>query len=91
MKDYSDYQKKVIARYYDHREQIDTSRLEELVAGLFLAEGKKRAGLWKTAEKLMLRLGVPRGRVEHILKTDDPAILAEVVKDLQAGRIKPQG
>ena len=26
-------------------------------------------------------------RVDHVIKTADPAILAEVVKDLQAGKI----
>ena len=89
MPEYSNYQKKVINRYYENREQIDQSRLEELVTNLFLSEGKKRAKLWKTAEEIMLRLNVPQSRVEHVVGTDDPAILAEVVKDLQAGRIKP--
>lgn len=91
MAEYSKYQKKVIGRYYDNREQIDEGRLSELVTNLFLADGKKRAKLWKTAEELMLRLNVPQGRVEHVVGTDDPAILAEVVKDLQAGRIKKTG
>lgn len=89
MPEYSNYQKKVISRYYENRDQIDQSRLEELVTSLFLAEGKKRAKLWKTAEEIMLRLNVPKSRIEHVVGTDDPAILVEVVKDLQAGRIKP--
>ena len=87
MKKHSNYQKKVIKRYYDNREQIDQQRLSELVTSLYLAEGKRRAKLWKTAEEAMLRLNVPQSRVEHVLKTDDPTLLAEVVNDLQAGRI----
>lgn len=89
MKNYSDYQKKVIKRYYDNREQIDEQRLSELVANLYLAEGKKRAKLWATAEELMRRLNVPESRVKHVVGTDDPAILAEVVQDIQKGIIKP--
>ena len=89
MGEHSDYQKKVIGRYYENRESIDEGRLGELVTSLFLAEGKKRAKLWKTAEEIMLRLKVPESRVAHVTASNDPAILAEVVKDLQAGRIKP--
>ena len=88
MKDYSNYQKKVIGRYYDNREQADNQRLSELVTNLYLAEGKKRAKFWETAEEIMRRLKVPESRIAHVLSTDDPAILAEVVNDLQAGRIK---
>ncbi len=89
MKNYSNYQKKVIGRYYENRDQIDQQRLSELVTNLYLAEGKKRAKFWETAEEIMLRLKVPSTRVEHVVNTGDPAILAEVVNDLQAGRIKP--
>jgi hypothetical protein len=90
MADYSKYQQKVIKNYYDNREQIDEQRLSELVTNLFLSEGKKRAKLWQTARDLMLRLGASESRVEHVVSTDDAAILAEVVKDIQAGRISPK-
>ena len=88
MKDRSEYQKQVIKRYYDNRGQIDEQRLGELVTSLFLAEGKRRVNLWRTAEQIMIRLNVPNSRVEHVVGTDDPAILAEVVKDIQSGDIK---
>jgi len=84
---YSKYQQKVISRYYENRDQIDQQRLAELVTNLFLAEGKKRARHWQTAEDVMRRLKVPESRIAHVLASDDPAILAEVVNDLQAGRI----
>ena len=87
MRDYSSYQKKVISRYYDNREQIDSGRLSELATDLFLADGKKRVRLWQRAEELMLRLKVPESRVQHVVNKDDPAMLAEVVKDLETGRI----
>lgn len=88
-REYSRYQQKVIARYYDNRDQMDEQRLSELVASLYLTEGKKRTKLWDTAKELMARLNVPPSRIEHILKTADPAILAEVVKDIAAGKIRP--
>lgn len=88
-REYSRYQQKVIKRYYDNRDQMDEERLSELVASLYLAEGKKRAKLWETAQDLMVRLNVPPSRIVHILKAADPAILAEVVKDIAAGKIRP--
>ncbi len=87
MPEYSKYQQKVIKRYYDNRDQIDEQRLSELVTNLYLAEGKKREKLWQTAEEMMRRLNVPESRITHIMSTGDPAILAEVVNDLQAGKI----
>jgi len=88
-REYTRYQQKVIQRYYDNRDQMDEQRLSELVASLYLAEGKKRARLWETVRELMTRLNVPASRIEHVIKTGDAAILAEVVKDIAAGRIRP--
>lgn len=88
-RNYSPYQDKIIKRFYDNRESIDQTRLSDLAAELYLAEGKKRERLWKQAGEVMERLGVPQSRLEHVLKTADPAILAEVVQDIQNGHIKP--
>lgn len=85
--DYSKYQQKVIKRYYDNREQIDEQRLSELVTNLYLASGKKLEKHWETAEEIMKRLKVKESRIEHIMSTKDPAVLAEVVKDIQSGSL----
>ena len=89
-RDYSRFQKKVIQRYYDNRPQVDEQRLAELVAELYLASDKKKPKLWETAREIMLRLGTPQSRVDHVMKTADPVILAEVVKDVQSGKIRPK-
>lgn len=89
MADYSRYQQKVIRRYYDNRDQMDEQRLSELVANLYLAEGKKKAKLWETAAELMERLNVPPSRITHVVGTGDAAVLAEVVKDIASGVIRP--
>ena len=87
-REYSKYQQKVIRNYYDNQEQIDEQRLSELVTNLFLSEGKKLAKHWETAEGIMGRYDIPESRVKHIMDSADAAILAELVKDIQAGRIK---
>jgi hypothetical protein len=88
-KDYTPYQQKVIRQFYENRDQIDEQRLSELVTNLYLAEGKRKLDkMWKSAEEIMTRLKVPPARVEHVVATRDPAILAEVVKDIQSGLIQ---
>ncbi len=89
-REYSNYQKKVISRYYENREQIDAQRLAELVTSLYFVTGDKQiAKLWASAGETMERLKVPKSRVAHVLERKDPAVLAEVVKDLEKGIIGP--
>ena len=78
----------MIKRYYDNRDSIDQQRLSELCTNLFLTEGKKKQKLWEKAQEIMERLNVPPTRIDHVLKSADPAILAEVVKDLESGAIR---
>lgn len=88
MSDYTEYQKKVIRRFYDNREGGDEQRLKELCTDLYLAEGKKRTKLWESAKNILERLRVPPSRIEHVMKSADPVQLAEVVKELDAGTLK---
>jgi hypothetical protein len=85
--DYSRYQQGIIKRYYENREQIDEQRLAELVTNLYLAPDKKKAKLWEQAQELMERMKVPKSRIEHVINSGDPTVLAEVVKDLQNGSL----
>ena len=72
----------------DHQAVLRQSRyfiaqkLSELVGDLYLAEGKKKK-LWTAAEAAMKKLGVPQSRVDQIMKLENPAMLADLVKDLQ--------
>lgn len=91
-REYSNYQRKVISRFYENREQLDQQRLGELVTSLYLATGEKqKQKLWKGAEEAMTRLKVPPSRIRHVLERQDPAILAAVVEELQKGIIGPGG
>ncbi len=87
-REYSNYQKKVISRYYENRDQIDAQKLGELVTSLYLATtDKQKQRLWNQAAETMTRLKVPESRIAHVTEKADPALLAEVVKDLQSGVI----
>jgi hypothetical protein len=84
MADFSPYQQKIIKRYYNNQDTIQRQRLAELVTELYLSEGKKRQKVWASIAAAMQKLGVPQSRIDHLLKQDNPALVAEVVKELEA-------
>jgi hypothetical protein len=83
-RDFNAHQQKIIKRYYNNLEQLSTQRLAELVGELYLAEGKKKAKAWLSAAAAMEKLGVPKSRIEHLVQQQDPALIAELVKELDA-------
>ncbi len=87
-RDYSQYQQKVIQRYYENKDQIDEQRLSELVTNLYLAPPKKQAKMWESARELMERMKLPVARIEHVMAAKDAAVLAKVVEELQKGVLK---
>ena len=82
-RDYTPYQQKIIRRYYDSQDTILRQRLAELVGELYLSEGKKRQRAWEAAAAAMKKLEVPQSRIDHLLAQGNPALLAEVVKELE--------
>jgi hypothetical protein len=83
LEDYTPYQQKLIKRYYSNQGVLQQQRLAEMVSDLYLSEGKKRQRLWKSAAEAMQKLGVAQSRIDHLLKQDNPALLAQVVKELE--------
>jgi hypothetical protein len=81
--DFTPYQQKIIKRYYNNQDTIQSQRLAELVSELYLSEGKKREKLWQSAATAMQKLGVPQSRIDHLLKQRKPDLVAQVVKELQ--------
>lgn len=83
MSDYSPHQQKIIKRYYNNQDAIQSQRLAELVGELFLSKGKKRANVWDRIVSAMQKLGVAQVRIDHLREKDDPALVAQVVKELE--------
>lgn len=77
MPDYTQYQQKLITRYYDKRDEIMLGKLGEIVTELYLADTEKQeTRLWSRADKAMKALKVPDTRIEHILTQRNPEVLA---------------
>jgi hypothetical protein len=79
----SAYQERIVRRYYENQGSIMVQRLGELVSELYLAEGKARPRLWDRAAKAMKNLGVPADRIEHIVGSDNPSLVANLVKEYE--------
>lgn len=78
MGDFTPHQKKIINRYYDHRDEIMLTRLQELVTDLYLAESDaKRKQLWTRVASAMKALKVLPVLADHILAQGKPELLAQ--------------
>ena len=82
MAELSHHQRKIVERYYERKDEIMLTRLQELVTDLYLAETeKKRESLWKRADQAMTNLKVPAAIHAHILTMKNPEVLARNVED----------
>lgn len=82
--DYSKHQQGIIKRYYSNIDKIQLQKLSELVTELYLASEKKREKLWKTAAATMERMGIPKERIDHLVGSNKPELLASLVQELSA-------
>jgi len=83
LEDYTPHQQKIIKRYYANQDALSFQRLTELVSDLYLSEGKQRIRVWKTVAGTLQKLGLPQSRIDHLVKQDNPSLVAEVVKELE--------
>ncbi len=83
MADYSPYQQKIIKRYYNNYDSIQSQKLAEMVAEIYLAEGKKLDKLWTRVGEMLTKLEFPAARIAHLLEKRDPALLPGVLQELE--------
>jgi hypothetical protein len=84
MAERSKYQQNIIKNYYENFDTLQLQRLGEQVTELYLAEGKARAAHWKKARQTLEKLKVPASRIDHIVKADNPQLLAKLLEELLA-------
>lgn len=82
MENYSKHQQGIIKRYYENIDQVAWQRLSELVADIYLAEGKKLEKLWTSAASFMEKLKVPKASIDAIVEKKNVEALAKLVKEL---------
>ena len=57
-------------------------RLGELVTDLYLAEGQAKSRLWKRVAETLEKLKVPKSRIQHLVVSDNPVLVANTLKKL---------
>jgi hypothetical protein len=82
MPKHSAHQERIIHNYYRNQDAIMLQKLGELVGEVYLAEGKKRAKLWERIAAALKNLHVPDSQIQHLLRADDPALAANLLKQL---------
>jgi hypothetical protein len=81
-KEFSGFQRKVINDYYRNLDKIALTRLQELVTEIYLAETmEKKSKLWQRVDKALKQLNIPQAIAGHILKQQDPQLLAKNIND----------
>lgn len=91
MGDFTPHQRRIIDRYYDHRDEIALTRLQEIVSDLMLAESEKKVDqLWARVDKAMRALKVPATIAKHILESRSPESLARHVREWLDQARRPQ-
>jgi hypothetical protein len=78
----SSYQNRVIKNYYRNRDAIMLQRLGEMVTDLYLAEGNRRTQLWKRVAGALENLKVSASRIDHVVSSDNPTLLANLLQEL---------
>ncbi|HUT88377.1 MAG TPA: hypothetical protein VMY37_02675 [Thermoguttaceae bacterium] len=78
----SPHQQRIVRDYYKNRDAIMLQKLGEMIGDLYLAEGKARERLWKRVVQALENLDVPAARIEHIVQSDNPSLVADLLKTL---------
>jgi hypothetical protein len=84
--DLSRHQRKIVERYYEHRDTIMITKLQEIVSDLYLAEGKKAETLWKRAKTALEKTDASPKKAASVVENRDLKGLADLVGQLAGPR-----
>ncbi len=78
-------QKKIIERYYENHDTIQSDKLSQIVSDLWLAEaGTNTTKLWGKAQVALMRMGVDANRVAKAVGDRDIEGLAKLAAEVDA-------
>jgi hypothetical protein len=79
-RDLSRHQKKIVDRYYEHRDTIAVNKLGEIVSELYLTDSaKKQQQLWDRAATQLKHTDADEREVRRICEQRDLQALAQLV------------
>ena len=90
--DLSRHQEKIVKRYYENHETIQSQKVSELVSELWLAEDEKTlTKLWNKAGVALKRLGVDGARITKVVGQRDLESLAKLATAADGGKLPAAG
>ncbi len=89
--DLSAYQRKIVDRYYQHKDTIHATKLGELVSEIAVeSEPKKLDRLWKSASDYMTKCGVDAQTLAAVAGPRNLRLLGEVAGAIMSGKPPPR-
>lgn len=89
--DLTNYQRKIVDRYYQHQDTIYATKLAELATEIALASDAKKAdAMWKRAREYLLKCGGDEATVAKICDGRDMKLLGQAVSAVAAGKPVPK-
>jgi hypothetical protein len=89
--DLTNYQRKIVNRYYEHQDSIYATKFAELATEIALAtDAKKLDTLWKRAREYLIKCGGEEPIVAKICDSRDSKLLAQAVSAVAAGKPVPK-
>jgi len=80
---YTEYQKKVIRNFYEHKDVRLIQKLGEAVSNLYLETNeKKRDSGWKQIKKMLTDLKVHPHEVEYLTKEKNLAMISKKLAEI---------
>ncbi|HEY3321010.1 MAG TPA: hypothetical protein VGP72_11135 [Planctomycetota bacterium] len=80
---HSAYQKGIIKRYYENKEDLSTQKLGEIISDLYLETDKQKINRkWESAHSALLALGANKVQVEKICAERNLPALAKLAEEL---------
>ena len=89
--DLSAHQRKIVDRYYEHRETIHATRLGELVSEIAVqTDAKKLDRLWKTAGEYLGKCGIEPALIAATIPGRNLHLLGEIAGATMSGKPPPR-
>lgn len=89
--DLTNYQRKIVDRFYEHKGTIHATKLGELVSEIAVeSEPKKLDKLWKAAGEYLAKCGVVPAMVEATIPVRNLKLLGEIAGAIMAGKTVPR-
>lgn len=89
--DLTDYQRKIVDRFYQHKGTIHATKLGELVSDIAIeADPKKLDRLWKSAGEYLVKCGVAPPLVAAAVPPRNLRLLGEIAGAIMSGKPPPR-